>query len=528
MVAVAALVLLVWQPFSASDSEEAGKDFAAAWEKGNYSEMYALLTPRAREDYTLSKFRRAFEQAAGTATATKVDTGEVEEDGDSVKIPVTASTRVFGPVKGDLVLPVSDGKINWTPSLTFPGVGPGETLKRESEAPRRASILSRDGETIVSGAADARAPEGPAASIAGEMGGPSAKDKDDLFARGFERDQRIGKTGLERALEEEVAGKPGGRLLVGERTLAQAEPRAARPVRSTIDSKIQQAAINALGARFGGVAALDPKTAEVRALAGVAFSAPQPPGSIFKIITTVAALEDGKVKMDDSFPVETGANIDGFNLANAHNEACGGTFRNSFAESCNSVFAPLGVKVGGKRLLEMAEKFGFNKQPTIPGAKKSTIPQKFTSDLDLGASAIGQGKILTTPLEMATMSQIIASRGVRREPTLKPGAGKATRVTTPKVARQLEELMIGVVEHGTGDQAQLGGGIKVAGKTGTAELGVSGSGGEESTSDTDAWFTAYAPIKKPQLVVAVLVVRGGFGGDVAAPIARDVLQAGIK
>ena len=188
--------------------------------------------------------------------------------------------------------------------------------------------------------------------------------------------------------------------------------------------------------------------------------------------------------MDDSFPVQTGANIDGFNLANAHNEACGGTFRNSFAESCNSVFAPLGVKVGGKRLLEVAEKFGFNKQPTIPGAKKSTIPQKFTSDLDLGASAIGQGKILTTPLEMATMSQVIAARGVRREPTLKPGRGEATRVTTPKVARQLEELMIGVVEHGTGDQAQLGGGIKVAGKTGTAELGVSGSGGEEDPPAT--------------------------------------------
>ena len=133
MVALAALVLLVWQPFSTSDSEQAGKNFAAAWEKGDYSEMYAQLTPRAREDYTLSKFRRAFDQTAGTATATKVETGEVEEDGDSVKIPVTASTRVFGPVKGDLVLPVSDGKINWTPSLTFPG----SVRTRRSSASRR-------------------------------------------------------------------------------------------------------------------------------------------------------------------------------------------------------------------------------------------------------------------------------------------------------------------------------------------------------------------------------------------------------
>ena len=113
----------------------------------------------------------------------------------------------------------------------------------------------------------------------------------------------------------------------------------------------------------------------MRALAGIAFSAPQPPGSTFKIITAVAGLEQGKVKTSDKFPVETRAVIDGVDLENANGESCGGSFVNSFAHSCNSVFAPLGVKVGAKGLVATAERFGFNPEPSLPGAAKSTIPE---------------------------------------------------------------------------------------------------------------------------------------------------------
>ena len=130
----------------------------------------------------------------------------------------------------------------------------------------------------------------------------------------------------------------------------------------------------ALAGRLGGIAALDPRNGEIRALAGIAFSAPQPPGSTFKIVTTAAALERGLVKPSTEFPVETHAIIDGVELENANGEFCGGSFRNCFAHSCNSVFAPLGVEVGAEALVEAAERFGWNARATIPGEVPSTLP----------------------------------------------------------------------------------------------------------------------------------------------------------
>ena len=183
--------------------------------------------------------------------------------------------------------------------------------------------------------------------------------------RGLPPRAAVGKTGLERAFEPELAGQPGGELLAGDRVLARSEPKAGKAVRTTIDSRLQLAAVAALGARFGGVAALDARNGEVRALAGVAFSAPQPPGSTFKIITTTAALEDELPRR--RYPVQTAATIDGTQLENANGESCGGTFRETFAHSCNSVFAPLGVKVGAERLVDTAERYGWNGKPAVDG-----------------------------------------------------------------------------------------------------------------------------------------------------------------
>src|SRR5207248_10918875 len=190
-------------------------------------------------------------------------------------------------------------------------------------------------------------------------------------------------------------GKPGGRLTAGGRVLANVPPRPARPVRTTIDLGIQAAAVSALAGRFGGVAALDARTGEVRALAGVAFSAPQPPGSTFKLVTATAVLEAHLAKLSTQFPVAQKAVIDGVDLQNANGEFCGGTLAQSFAKSCNSVFAPLGVKVGATRLVRTAERYGFNEQPPIAGALPSTIPaaESIGSPLALGSTAIGHGQV---------------------------------------------------------------------------------------------------------------------------------------
>src|SRR5262249_28680243 len=122
------------------------------------------------------------------------------------------------------------------------------------------------------------------------------------------------------------------------------------PVHSTIDPRIQSATVNALGGQSGGAVVLNARTGDVLALAGSAYSSPQPPGSPFKVIPTPAALEGHDVKLSDTFPVLTEINPDpnaGARVVhNAHDEACGGTFTLAFAKSCNSVFAPLAVKVG--------------------------------------------------------------------------------------------------------------------------------------------------------------------------------------
>jgi penicillin-binding protein A len=328
-------------------------------------------------------------------------------------------------------------------------------------------------------------------------------------------------------------------------------------VKTTINSNIQQAAVGALAGQIGGVAVLDARNGEVRALAGQAFSTPVPPGSTYKIITTVAALEAQKVALDDTFEV-TDSTVVGHLIYNAHHEQCGGTFEQAFAHSCNTVFAPLGPKIGNDKMVEVAEKFGFNQKPQLFNKEAtglidppaSTIPQKIGDEDDLADTAIGQGKLLATPLELATMAQTIAAGGIRSptpittDPELAPDA-KPVQVTSRKIAGILRTLMIEVVTGGTGSAAALPGKVQVAGKTGTAELGIPKEpekGGQpkqpQIDPDTgkpfppeqkvDAWFTSFAPAQKPRLVVAVMLVDAdGDGGEVAAPIAREILGAAL-
>ena len=448
-------------------------------------------------------------------------------------------TRAFGTIERDLGLPVKEGRVDWRPHLVFPGVPEGATLTRRTTVPARAKIEARNGQAIVSGPATARvATPGPASSIAGEVGAPvTPADRAAAYARGLPAGTPIGLSGLERSLESEAAGMPGGTLSAGRTTLASTRPRPARAVRSTIDLAIQASAVQALAGRFGGIAAVDAVTAEVRALAGVAFSAPQPPGSTFKIITAAAGLEAGLVKPGSRFPVETKAIIDGVDLENANGESCGGSFVDSFAHSCNSVFAPLGVKLGAQRLVAAAERFGFNRPPGIAGAAPSTLPPAAAIDspLAVGSTAIGQGKVLSTPLHMALIAHTIAADGVQRPPTLVDGRPRSegVRVIAARIARSVERMMVAVVARGTGTAASLAP-VKVAGKTGTAELEDT-TDSEDPTdlqidpgSDTDAWFAAYAPTRRPRIAVGVLFVRAGSGGETAAPAARVVLQAGLR
>jgi hypothetical protein len=520
-----------------SGSERVARDFAQAWERGDYAAMHRLLSSSSRARFDRRSFEAAYRNARRIATATAVRIGEVGDEGnDRVSIAVAVPTRVFGTLRGDVAVPVRDETVEWTPNLTFPGLEEGEMLSRRTRAPERAAIRSADGKVLAQGPAGARTSPlgGLATSVAGSV--EPSDDKRErlrLVERGFPGTTPLGISGLERIFEEQVAGRPGGILLAGRRVLARTEPRAADAVESTVDTRLQEAAVAALAGRLGGIAALDARTGAVRALAGIAFSAPQPPGSTFKIVTTTAALEAKLVKLTDTFPVASNAVIDGVELENANGELCGGTFVASFAHSCNSVFGPLGVKVGSKRLVEVAERYGWNEPPPLPGAKSSTLPEseEIVSPLEVGSTAIGQFKVLATPLQLASVAQTVANDGVRVTPTAVLGArAPKVRVTSREVAATLERLMVAVVADGTGTAAAIPG-VKVAGKTGTAELeDTRGPDGETRVGDpsnTDAWFTAFAPADRPRIAVAALFVRNGAGGTIAAPAVRTVLARAL-
>ncbi|MFN8151985.1 MAG: penicillin-binding transpeptidase domain-containing protein [Solirubrobacterales bacterium] len=537
---------------SGSPEKDAVVQFGDAWEQGDLDAMYAQVSPAAQDEYDFDAFKAAYDEAAQTATVQGVDAGETrsapDQDGKQViALPVDVQTTAFGTVSGEIGMPVSEGKIDWRPDLVFPGLTEGAKLTRQTQSAPRAPILAADRSPIAEGPVDSRTTDGAGGIIAGEVGEPQGERAAQMQAEGFPDDALGGVTGLELAFDKTLAGTPGGKLIAkgpdGKKVLVQTKPIPGKPVRTTLDPDLQEATTTALGDTYGGAAVLDARNGNVLALAGIAFSAPQPPGSTFKIITAAASLEDGITTPDEEFPVVQSAIVGGREVSNAHDELCGGTLVQSFAQSCNSVFAPLGEELGGKRLVDAAEKFGFNSPPTLYNKDslqlikplESSIPEDLTDDM-AGISAIGQGEVLATPLEMASVAQAIGNKGVRsptsivKDPALAGDYPDVTAVS-PDVAADVKNMMIEVVKSGTGIAAAVPG-VTVAGKTGTAELGTisedSPVGAEEPELDVDAWFTAFAPAENPKIAVAVMVVKAdGDGGTIAAPIAQQILQAAL-
>lgn len=536
---------------SGSGELDAVTRFGDAWARGDFDAMHAELTPAAQDAYPVAKLERSYVEAEQVATTDAITVGEargpLDSDGERVvALAVSAPTASFGTVEGEIGIPVDDEGIGWRPDLVFPGLNEGEALGRKMKLPSRAPIVAADRSRLAEGPADARTTSGAGGIIAGELGTPKGAQAAARKAAGFPRDVPAGTSGLELAFDSELAGTPGGKLLAvggGEtRVIAQGAPSAGKPLRTTIDPTLQDATAAALGDAYGGAALLDASNGDVLALAGLAFSAPQPPGSTFKVITVTGVIDSGIAKLDDEFPVVSSATVGGREIGNAHDELCGGTLVESFAESCNSVFAPLGEQLGGSELVKGAELFGFNAPPPLYEADalalvappESSIPADLT-DAEAGVSAIGQGEVLATPLQMASVAQTIANRGVRSPTSLiadpeLAGDYPDVSVTTPRVAKDVRKMMVDVVAEGTGTAAALPD-ATVAGKTGTAELGTTSGepiGDAPPEADVDAWFTAFAPADKPKYAVAVMVVNAdGDGGVIAAPIARAILEAAL-
>jgi peptidoglycan glycosyltransferase len=575
---VVAIIAFIVGMISAAGSPEQDMAvrFVDAWAAQDFQAMHDELSSSAQSRYKADQLASAYQAAQLASTATAIDPGGAdgpkEVDGtEVVEVEVGIRTALFGRIDGTLSLPVDDGKIAWAPRLTFPGLTEGERVGRRLTLPDRAPILARNGVPLAQGQGLSRGSPrlGSAAiDVTGELGSADAALQAELEKQGYPGNQNTGVSGLELAFNSRLAGGPGGELLAVRegtplpdvpksaqgRVLATAQQRPGEPLNTTIDPNLQETTVDALGGQSGGIALLDARTGDVRALAGSAYSAPQPPGSIFKVVTTTAGLEAGKVKLGEQFPVVTEINPDPVNGArvidNAHDEPCGGSFVEAFAKSCNTVFAPLGVRIGAEKIVETAEQFGWNEAPTLYDARataatdpgRMTMPTSFegdTSHTNISVTAIGQGEVLATPLGMASVAQTIAGGGTR-SPTpivsdreLQAEAGPV-EVTSTANARVMTSLMRGVVSNGTGTAAALPK-TQVAGKTGTAELGPKpnqppaqpvGPGGEppEPEQVIDAWFIAFAPAQRPRLAIAVMLIDAdGDGGEVAAPIAQDIL-----
>jgi penicillin-binding protein A len=542
--------------------------FAHAWEQGNYASMYEDIDASTQRRMSASTFASAYRAAARTATETSlavVGSAHVGSHG-KISVPMRVGTRIWGTLKESLLVNVQNGpggpRVSWSHSLVFPGLSAGESLSRRMKLPPRATLLARDGSVLADGPATAagvrNSPLGAtAAGVVGEVGPVPSARVSELEARGVPAEAIVGTSGLELALDNQLRGTPGGQLLAGERVLASVSPKPSPAVHTTIAPNLQRVAVEALGGQLGGVVAMDPANGEILAVAGLGIDDLQPPGSTFKMVTVTAALEAKIASLKSVFPYATSATLDGVKLENANGEDCGGSLALAFAVSCNSVFAPLGVKVGADRLVATAERFGFNHTPGLPGAVESTLPpaSQIQGELDLGSTSIGQGQVQASALEMVRVAATVGDGGRRPTPTFEVLPSTPVRVMSAATARTVRRLMIGVVREGTGTAAAIPG-VIVAGKTGTAELGVpacpsksehEAEGSESQTSgenekeadedcssgsndpqNTDAWFAAFAPAIHPRIAVGVLLVKDGAGGETAAPLAKQVLEAGLR
>ena len=382
-----------------------------------------------------------------------------------------------------------------------------------------------------------------------------------------------GATGLERTENRILNGRSD--LFVVDRTeqlFAGRQPQGGA-VTTTINERAQRAAFSEMKGKRGAVVAIEPATGRILAsvqspsfdpnilsshdpaairdyydklqadpdkpLLNRPIVALNPPGSTFKLVTAAAALASGRFTPESVIPGPATYQFTNSTkkLHNWNGQACGPkgmvTLRQALMISCNTAFAWLGEQLGDEALRTQAESMGFNHSFEIPLRAATSL---FPEDIDQAQteqSAIGQFDVRATALQMAMVGAAIANNGIAMSPYLVQevrGPDLAVLRTyepeqfaeamTPVNANQLTTMMVDVVNDGTGSNAQIPG-VRVAGKTGTAQTG--------NDQPAVAWFVAFAPADSPQVAVAVVVEDAGVaevsGNSLAAPVARKVIEA---
>jgi penicillin-binding protein A len=436
----------------------------------------------------------------------------------------------------------------------------GPTVAADLRNPRiallqryRGSLLARDGTVLAHTTAAGRLyPLGAAAAQA--VGYASI---------------RYGTSGLERAFDRELspAAASADPLTQG-RALSDAFGHPLRPVQprgadvvTTLDVAIQRALYAGLSdyPRAAGVV-LDPRDGQILALASVPSfdpaavgdarfaaltSAPDsplldratdglyPPGSTFKVFTAAAALDSGVVSLDDRFLDDGPLPVGAFSVHDNEEEATGDRdLTGAFALSSNVDFAQIALRLGVARWFDYAARWGLGDPLYFAlAAAPDHLPARDTVTPSILAQlGFGQADLLVTPLRMALLAATIAAGGAEPRPVIarEVVSGTSRRpIATPgtlaqpisaQTAGQVRDMMIAVVQRGTGTAAALPD-VQVAGKTGTAT---------NPAGRSHAWFVAFAPAEAPRVALAIVVENAGYGGVVAAPIARRVLAVALR
>ncbi|MGI5486136.1 penicillin-binding transpeptidase domain-containing protein [Microtetraspora malaysiensis] len=490
----------VWALRTTGSPEETAASFLAAWSRSDYAAMRALTSdPPADFQRAYKDFRADLKLTSARFTVQ----GKARENGDgseTVRFHAALDAAMDFSYDGGLRLVEHDRawRVAWTPAALHPGLADGGRFRVTAAKPDPAPITAADGTRIDT---------------------PDAPGSVQQLVEALK--ERYG---------PRLAGTPSTRVeLVGADGVAQpvaaAKKSPGKALTTTIDLNVHRAGAQALDqvSKPASLVALRPSTGEILAVVNKpggfnrALLGAYPPGSTFKVVTASALVADG---MSATATVKCPAEqtIGGYTFHNSHHEDFGTIpLLAAFAHSCNTTFGDLAVnRLGAKRMSAVASGFGFGLpiQPGVPAVRAQfPAPNDAT---DLAMAAIGQGRVLASPLNMAAVAAAVAG-GTWRPPRLVPAdlvppGGSGPRELEPGVVRALRGLMPAVVSEGTARGVAFPAGT--AGKTGTAEYG---SGDEPPTH---SWFIGY----RGDLAFAVIVEGGGMGAAVAAPAAARFLN----
>jgi peptidoglycan glycosyltransferase len=382
----------------------------------------------------------------------------------------------------------------------------------------------------------------------------------------------LGRAGLERYRNDDLTGKRNELTSVIDQLRGKRQT--GDSLRTTLDPAAQRVAYQALNGRKGAVVALDPSTGAVKVMASYPQYDPNAlrgpgtysrlandnankplvnratqfgyaPGSTFKVVTATAAIDSGRFTPQSQVDGKNGVKISGVPLQNDYNESFGMIdLTTALTKSVNTVYAQVAEKLGKATMKKYIERFGFDAKPKLdyPSDQMSSsgeyrnghILSPTSRFVDVGRMGIGQDKLAVTPLQMAEVASAVANGGKLMKPHFTDRVvdtdGRSVEdvrpevqstVMKPSTASAVTAMMESVVQSGTGTQAQIPG-VRVAGKTGTAETQI-------GKTTNNVWFIAFAPADNPRVAIAVTMEHQiGFGGDVAAPVAKAVMESLLK